>query len=209
MGAAALGFGADGFEVSEVRVAYRPISCVIAVGEALECPFLLVRRERPHRFVLHVAARVFERVPEEVVEPAVLGLPIPFEIEEDVEVRWHRQRRQAVLRFDGKGRRPRSSSSSGRTASSCSEVQAEGALMFDSRLNLPIGQRVSQLVNPWQRSSQVIASIDYAKQPDVRERVWQQKWDIVIVDEAHKCSARPRDGKSRELTEHALSVLRL
>ena len=29
-----------------------------------------------------------------------------------------------------------------------------------------------QLVNPWQRSTQVIASIDYAKQDDVRERVW-------------------------------------
>jgi len=51
-----------------------------------------------------------------------------------------------------------------------------------------------QLVNPWQRSSQVIASIDYAKQPDVRERVWQQKWDIVIIDEAHKCSARTTSG---------------
>jgi len=47
-----------------------------------------------------------------------------------------------------------------------------------------------QLINPWQRCSQVIASIDYAKQPDVRERVWQQRWDLVIIDEAHKCSAR-------------------
>lgn len=56
-----------------------------------------------------------------------------------------------------------------------------------------------QLVNPWQRSSQVIASLDYAKQPDVRERVWQQKWDIVIIDEAHKCSARTASaGQGRE-----------
>ena len=51
-----------------------------------------------------------------------------------------------------------------------------------------------QLTNPWQRSSQVIASIDYAKQPDVRERVWQQRWDLVIIDEAHKCSARTTSG---------------
>lgn len=36
-----------------------------------------------------------------------------------------------------------------------------------------------QLTNPWQRSSQVISSIDYAKQEDVRERVWQQRWDLV------------------------------
>jgi len=51
-----------------------------------------------------------------------------------------------------------------------------------------------QLVNPWQKSSQVIASIDYAKQDDVRERVWQQHWDLLIIDEAHKCSARTTSG---------------
>ena len=51
-----------------------------------------------------------------------------------------------------------------------------------------------QLTNPWQRSSQVISSIDYAKQDDVRERVWQQRWDLVVVDEAHKCSARTAAG---------------
>ncbi len=47
-----------------------------------------------------------------------------------------------------------------------------------------------QLSNPWQRSNQVIVSLDYAKQPEVRERVWQQSWSLVIIDEAHKCSAR-------------------
>ena len=58
-----------------------------------------------------------------------------------------------------------------------------------------------QLTNPWQRSSQVISSIDYAKQDDVRERVWQQRWDLVVVDEAHKCSARTASGgQGREPT---------
>jgi len=54
-----------------------------------------------------------------------------------------------------------------------------------------------QLVNPWQRSSQVIASLDYAKQDDVRERVWQQRWDLVIIDEAHKCSAYTKRSTAR------------
>ncbi len=60
-----------------------------------------------------------------------------------------------------------------------------------------------QLTNPWQRSSQVIASIDYAKQDDVRERVWQQRWDLVVVDEAHKCSAytKAHSGRSDEVAE--------
>jgi superfamily II DNA or RNA helicase len=54
-----------------------------------------------------------------------------------------------------------------------------------------------QLTNPWQRSNQVIASIDYAKQDDVRERVWQQRWDLVIIDEAHKCSAYTKSSTGR------------
>jgi len=60
-----------------------------------------------------------------------------------------------------------------------------------------------QLVNPWQRSSQVVASLDYAKQEDVRERVWQQRWDLVIIDEAHKCSAytKSQSGRADEASE--------
>ena len=54
-----------------------------------------------------------------------------------------------------------------------------------------------QLTNPWQRSSQVVASLDYAKQEEVRERVWQQHWDLVIIDEAHKCSAYTKRSSSR------------
>jgi superfamily II DNA or RNA helicase len=54
-----------------------------------------------------------------------------------------------------------------------------------------------QLTNPWQRSNQVVASIDYAKQEDVRERVWQQRWDLIVVDEAHKCSAYTKRSSTR------------
>lgn len=54
-----------------------------------------------------------------------------------------------------------------------------------------------QLVNPWQRTSQAVASLDYAKQEEVRERVWQEKWDLVIIDEAHKCSAYTKRSSTR------------
>ena len=54
-----------------------------------------------------------------------------------------------------------------------------------------------QLTNPWQRSNQVVASIDYAKQDEVRERVWQQRWDLIIIDEAHKCSAYTKKSSTR------------
>ena len=54
-----------------------------------------------------------------------------------------------------------------------------------------------QLLNLWERESQVISSIDYAKQDDVRERVWQQRWDLIIIDEAHKCSAYTKRSTGR------------
>ncbi len=58
-----------------------------------------------------------------------------------------------------------------------------------------------QLLNLWEREPQIIASIDYAKQDAVRERVWQQRWDLVIIDEAHKCSAYTKraTGRSAEV----------
>lgn len=59
------------------------------------------------------------------------------------------------------------------------------------------GNDQRQLLNQWQRNSQVISSIDYAKQEDVRERVWQQDWDLVIIDEAHKCSAYTKHSSQR------------
>ena len=54
-----------------------------------------------------------------------------------------------------------------------------------------------QLLNLWEREAQVISSIDYAKQDEVRERVWQQHWDLVIIDEAHKCSAYTKRSAGR------------
>ncbi len=54
-----------------------------------------------------------------------------------------------------------------------------------------------QLINPWQKENQAITSIDYAKQDGVRERIWQQKWDMILIDEAHKCSAYTKQSSNR------------
>ena len=55
-----------------------------------------------------------------------------------------------------------------------------------------------QLLNLWERESQVVSSLDYAKQDEVRERVWQQRWDLIIIDEAHKCSAYTKRSAGRD-----------
>jgi superfamily II DNA or RNA helicase len=70
-----------------------------------------------------------------------------------------------------------------------------------------------QAVNIWQKENQIITSIDYAKQEKVRERIWQQNWDIVIIDEAHKCSAytkrRSNRNPEREATKRYQLVEKL
>jgi SNF2 family DNA or RNA helicase len=54
-----------------------------------------------------------------------------------------------------------------------------------------------QLINLWQHESQVITSLDYAKRAEVRERVWTANWDLIVVDEAHKCSAYTKRSSKR------------
>ncbi len=44
--------------------------------------------------------------------------------------------------------------------------------------------------NVWDRFPQCIASIDFAKQDDVWPGILRANWDLVVIDEAHKCSAR-------------------
>jgi superfamily II DNA or RNA helicase len=72
-------------------------------------------------------------------------------------------------------------------------------LRFFNELFVPITAEndKQQLVNLWQRESQVITSLDYAKRPEVRERVWSADWDLVIIDEAHKCSAYTKRSSKR------------
>jgi len=44
--------------------------------------------------------------------------------------------------------------------------------------------------NVWERFDQVIASIDFAKQDDILPSILRAHWDLVVIDEAHKLSAR-------------------
>ena len=47
--------------------------------------------------------------------------------------------------------------------------------------------------NPWQERDQVITSISWVSRvEDARESLLRSRWDLVIVDEAHKMSALPR-----------------
>jgi SNF2 family DNA or RNA helicase len=43
--------------------------------------------------------------------------------------------------------------------------------------------------NPWQHYPQVLTSLDVAKRDDVAPDLLRAEWDLVIIDEAHKCAA--------------------
>lgn len=49
--------------------------------------------------------------------------------------------------------------------------------------------------NLWERYRQCITSLDFAKQERVMQSLEQVPWDLVIIDEAHKCSARTQGEK--------------
>ncbi|HWQ22805.1 MAG TPA: helicase-related protein [Gaiellaceae bacterium] len=50
--------------------------------------------------------------------------------------------------------------------------------------------------NPWQDRPQVITSIDWAKRDEVEESLARAHWELVIVDEAHRMSARDPEHKT-------------
>ena len=63
------------------------------------------------------------------------------------------------------------------------KFQEPAALIDRSVLNAHYGE------NPWQRESQVITSIDFAKREEILPSIGSVDWDLIIVDEAHKMAA--------------------
>ncbi len=54
--------------------------------------------------------------------------------------------------------------------------------------------------NPWEYYPYLIASMDYAKMAEVKAQVLEQKWDIILVDEAHNM-AKPHQSDARQKVE--------
>ncbi len=46
-------------------------------------------------------------------------------------------------------------------------------------------------VGPWEQPSTAVASIDFAKRPEVLRSMEAVRWDLLIVDEAHLCAVAP------------------
>ena len=94
--------------------------------------------------------------------------------------------------------------------------QREMADKFREKFELVRGAtlRANYGQNPWQENDQVVTSVSWAAiQEDARESLLRSRWDLVIVDEAHKMSARDDDHTTyayrlgrplSEMTDHYL-----
>jgi superfamily II DNA or RNA helicase len=64
------------------------------------------------------------------------------------------------------------------------------ATIIDSFSRKEFEKELPAGANPWQHFQFVIASVDYAKSPDIKQQILEQHWDLLLVDEVHLC-ARP------------------
>jgi ERCC4-related helicase len=53
--------------------------------------------------------------------------------------------------------------------------------------------------NPWQYYRYLITSVDYAKQPAIKNQILEQRWDIVVVDEAHQVAKPHQSGPDQRV----------
>ncbi len=59
--------------------------------------------------------------------------------------------------------------------------------------------------NIWERYRQCIASLDFAKQERITQSLEQIPWDLIIIDEAHKCAARSLGEKVAKTRRYQLA----
>jgi len=86
---------------------------------------------------------------------------------------------------------------------------------FDEKFSVMKGSNIREQfgVNQWLEQKQIITSLDLAKRTEVLPGLQQVHWDLVIIDEAHRMSARDETHKSqryrlgellRDRTDHLL-----
>jgi superfamily II DNA or RNA helicase len=70
----------------------------------------------------------------------------------------------------------------------CDELVDKSGLdfeLFDAQRVREVTQQHQRGENPWDVCRRIVTSIDYVKRPDIRRRLRDPRWDLVIIDEAH------------------------
>ncbi|NLC68915.1 MAG: DEAD/DEAH box helicase [Clostridiaceae bacterium] len=66
------------------------------------------------------------------------------------------------------------------------------AQIISTRHRKNLEQKMPPGASPWSFYNYLIVSMDYAKRPEIKSEILSNKWDMVIIDEAH-LAARPHD----------------
>jgi hypothetical protein len=81
------------------------------------------------------------------------------------------------------------------------------ATIIDSFSRKEFEKELPSGANPWQYYQFVIASIDYAKSPDIKQQIKEQDWDLLLVDEIHLC-ARPHSNTKSTKQQQRYELVR-
>jgi superfamily II DNA or RNA helicase len=74
------------------------------------------------------------------------------------------------------------------------------ARVISSRHRRQMERELPAGANPWEYHRFLIASVDYAKQASIKNQILEQRWDVVIIDEAHKVAKPHQSGPDQSVS---------
>jgi superfamily II DNA or RNA helicase len=73
------------------------------------------------------------------------------------------------------------------------------ARIISSRHRREMERELPAGANPWEHYRCLITSVDYAKQPAIKNQILEQHWDVVLVDEAHQVAKPHQSGPDQRV----------
>ena len=73
------------------------------------------------------------------------------------------------------------------------------ARIISSRHRREMERELPAGANPWERYRCLITSVDYAKQPAIKNQILEQQWDVVLFDEAHQVGKPHQSGPDQRV----------
>jgi len=73
------------------------------------------------------------------------------------------------------------------------------ARIISSRHRREMERELPAGANPWEHHRFLITSVDYAKQAGVKNQILEQRWDIVVIDEAHQVAKPHQSGPDQRV----------
>ncbi len=74
------------------------------------------------------------------------------------------------------------------------------ARIISSRHRREMERELPAGANPWEHYRYLITSVDYAKQPAIKNQILEQAWDVVLFDEAHQVAKPHQTGPDQRVS---------